>query len=197
MQAQQTGSTMECPDPEAKIACHSFQELLVAKDADLLYNLKSTMGQRFVCFRPKEDVFFVLRGTEPDDEPWEKQQPNSVVVVQSGAVELVRFKNGVFDHGGESAFGRGEWRRADKTKANAVFVSQSIASEGGAGGEIEVDGGTVTISHPLDKTLGMGVHYSFKLQISTGRFVELFTAPNIPDKEVAGRCLRWNFTNDQ
>lgn len=188
---EKTAGTMDCPDPDARVACRSFQELLAAKDEDLMYNLKPAMGQVFICFRPKEDVFFLLRGSDPDDERWEKKE-RSAIFTQSSAVELSRFKNGVFDHGGESAFARGEWSSTDKGRTNATFANEDFASEGGSKGEIEIDGGTVTVSHSLEKMGGNGAQYSFKLQKSTGRFTETFTAPNTPEHQVVGRCLKWN-----
>jgi len=188
---EKAAGTIECPDPDAKAACHSFQELLAAKDEDLMYNLKPVMGQVFICFRPKEDVFFLIRGSYPDDERWERKE-RSVIFTQPGAVELLRFKNGVFDHGAESAFARGEWRSTDKGRTNATFASEDFASEGGSTGEIEIEGGTVTVSHSLEKIAGSSGHYSFKLQKSTGRFTEILTAPRTPENQVVGRCLKWN-----
>ena len=59
---EKTAGAMECPDSAAKAACHSFQELLAANDEDLMYTLngrlKDTRGYVFICFRPREDVFF-------------------------------------------------------------------------------------------------------------------------------------------
>jgi hypothetical protein len=49
-----------CPDSDAMLACKSFRQLLDAHDTDLLDSIKPTS---YVCFRPKEDRFFVFRYT--------------------------------------------------------------------------------------------------------------------------------------
>jgi hypothetical protein len=189
MPSQQTKRTMmECPDSDANVACHSFQELLVAKDADLMGTLRCC--QTFICFRPKEDVFLLLRGSEPEEGLWEKNEKFAAFTYMS-AIELLRFKNGIFDHGGESAFARGQWRSSDKTPGTASFTGESI-SEGNSKGQIDVEGATVTVSHSFENRNGSNTLYSFKLQKSTGRFTETFAAPNFPDNQVAGRCLNWN-----
>ena len=80
----------------------------------------------------------------------------------------------------------------EKGGSNATFASEESESEGGLKGEIEIDGGTVIVSHAFKNSGGSTTQYSFKLQKSTGRFTETFTAPETPDNQVVGRCLRWN-----
>ena len=191
--AEQAARALECPDPAAKVACHSFQELLAAKDEDLMYTLRRRLqdgnGQVFVCFRPREDVFFLLWYGEPEDQEWTKE---TGTFTAPGTAELLQFKNGIFEHGGESAWASGKWRSVDRKSSDAKFESEELASEGGSRGEIDVDGGTVTVSHSLEKVAGSAAQYSFRLQKSTGRFTETFTTPNTPESQITGRCVKWN-----
>ncbi len=65
-----------CPDSDAALACHSFQELIAAGDFMGDFAQKDHV---LTCFREKEDVFFNLWFVEPDQTRWQQEnhKPNS------------------------------------------------------------------------------------------------------------------------
>lgn len=188
--SQQSESNLKlgCPDRQSSRACKSFQELIAAKDEDLVSAIPpKRAGHAYICFRQKEDVFFVLWYSDPEDTHWEKA---STSFTQFGAVELQRFKHGVYEHGAESAYASGLWRKVSETTSlSPIFEGKSI-SEGSPKddqGSIEIEGGTIAISHLFEDPERGLTHYKFLLQRSTGRFVETFSGAKWESTN-SGRC---------
>src|SRR5947209_17377497 len=88
--AQSTPYVFECSKlPTPSPGCKSYNEMVVANDKDLLSWLKENSS--FVCFRPEEDVFFLLGYSNSSYA--EFQQVGSVYE-EMATVYYSRYKNG-------------------------------------------------------------------------------------------------------
>ena len=185
--------TMSCPDSNAKLACRSFQELVAAKDKDLLTEFAHE-PQVNICFRPNEDVFFDLWFVEPDTAAFPLAwQENAKAVLEPrftmyGQAQFLYYKNGVWDEDHCLAVS-GKWSSFDKKT-----IYRFDGSHKGETGKYEftiVDSRFI-VSESFKNEAGSETTHTFTLQRSTGRFTETYQWESLGKpqrKEYSGRCL--------
>jgi hypothetical protein len=142
----------------------------------------------YVCFLPtKEDIFFVVWFTGPDQWSWEEDNERPHFFAQPGAGMLVQYKNGIFDENAAGPFwGWGKWVKYSKD-TRATF-------EAARGDEIiKIDESSFQLAGSFKNQIGSKTKYSFTMQRSTGRFTETFewesSNGNPQSDEHTGRCV--------
>lgn len=176
----------DCSDPDARLACRSFTQLLESRDADIIAVVKPAA---YVCFRPKEDAFFVV-GFDPPPKNILKERDQSVS--QTGVVQLSEYRNGV---SGMLKTAVGEWLTTPPIAGTPGIVRFLYSSEG----KPYVAEEKLSVSIFPDE-LNLHVEYrngsgaltdrSISIRRSTGRFVDTFAVKEKAlDFEFTGRCL--------
>ena len=86
--------SITCSESDAAKACASFRQLVEAHDKHILS--ETSTKPAFVCFRPKEDAFFIFRAEQPiPSAPWIKDKDGKAEnhIVLSGFFS--EYRNGV------------------------------------------------------------------------------------------------------
>ena len=184
-----------CTDPDATVACHSFQELLAAKDADLMDDF-ATRTDVYVCFRPKEDAFFELWFNTPGEGAWMEGGHDSGVFTQSKGAELALYEGGIYDED-QSVDVVGEWSSFGKEPGYATFEgchngrARCQSEEDQGKGKIYVNQTHIIVSDSFKNKTGEETNHTFTVQRSTGRFTETyeFKIGKAQQIKYSGRCL--------
>jgi hypothetical protein len=151
----------DCSGDRNTQSCRSFNEMIEGHDMTVL---QSTSDDSYACFRPGDDVFFLISFHQATSE--------------KGAFPLVGyhlFKKGVLD---DSRVAYGKWTKQsdgsfdfEETKPppskQLVFNAHSSITES-----------NVTFSYSFENPTGKKTEYSVKIQRSTLRFVETYQWPN-------------------
>lgn len=177
---------VDCTKVESLSACASFNEMVYAKDKDLLSSIQGG-DHTFVCFRTSEDVFIVISLSSPYDRGFAKPAPGKTASSQFGRVRYKRYKDGISEY---IRFAPGTWTRETgmpdtfETKPKAPVSAYMNDDELGVG-----------FSYPnAVKTI---TDYSLTLRRSTLRFVETYEAkdakPTKPDytSSAGGHCTEF------
>ncbi len=179
-----------CPDEEARQGCKSYQELLKAKD-------KSLPDDGYICFRKKEDEFFVVSFTTPffTIKPhWDVESKKMVMDEPQSVFGYAQtYKNGVLDSTTMPTFDfSGQWKQ--RISGSAYFIPDKLNDEKQDDKDhvdIYIDESQIIAQfkyqNPLDKTM----HYTLTIQRSTGRFTESFRpeSEKISFSEKIGYCV--------
>lgn len=155
--------------------CESYNEMVVKGDKDITGAFQSSSASDvLVCFRPAEDVFFVISYKVPDDAEYHRANTPNIFE----AVEFLfysRYKDGVLDTSGLSY---GAW-----TKIPNIAVSFSAKDKDGSYASInssEVSYGSSFLNLNNTKTL-----YTVQIRLSTLRFSETYTFQEAPPPKPA------------
>jgi len=172
-----------CPDSEAAVACHSFQELLGAADPDLM-DIFARLEHVYVCFRPQEDVFFALWFSEPSEWHWYKANVNDQKVfgLQSGALMQMAapgvyyYDKGVQDENAHISE-YGVWSYLPLTSDLTPSSLARLASSSDAkfrGKTFQIDGTRVEAYENYKNKDDKEIKHTLAVQRSTGRFTETY-----------------------
>jgi hypothetical protein len=188
-------SSFVCPDPEAKSACKSYEELLLAHDSALPL-------RGYVCFRKKEDDIFTISFSKPYFQTrWDPELKKSVTdpdqkIYGNGVAQT--YRDGVQDSsvmpsvifGGKWApFGWGD------SSEGGIFVSDTMnfkaQDEKDTDTGVSIDGIQLVIGYKYKNKFDKGMTYSLTIQRSTGRFSEYFQeeSEKIPSTQGTGYCV--------
>ena len=151
----------DCSGGRNTQSCRSFNEKIAGHDKTVL---QSTSDDAYACFRPGDDVFFLISFHQATSE--------------KGTVPVVGYhlyKKGVLD---DFQVAYGKWTKQsdgsfdfEETKPppseQAVFNAHSSITEG-----------NVAVSYSFENMAGKKTGYSVKVQRSTLRFVETYQRPN-------------------
>src|SRR5580704_2617810 len=147
----------DCSGERNTQSCRSFNQLMESKDKHLLLSLSQ---DAYACFRPGDDVFFVVSFTQPPGNP-----------DQAPVVTYQMFKGGVSD---DFRTVEGSWAKAPE--GSSVF-HQNKSSEASA----SITGAEVQFGYSFKNAQGNDVGYSVQVRRSTLRFSEAYKWPNPED----------------
>jgi hypothetical protein len=194
-----TGSTQSfvCPDPEAKKACESYQELKKAKDPSLENDF---YGISFVCFRPAVDQFFLLsfRQPPPPVRHWDKDLEKMAIsdtASARGGGDVTTYDKGIVAGSIVPNFRfLGTWTYLELDKVETFFNSVTTVKtqdDYGIHHTVRIDESRIDIIASYINPQGKLVDYALAIQRSTGRFSEKFHQEDdkIPFIDRDGRCI--------
>jgi len=188
-----------CPESEAQAACRSFQELVAARDPDVMDDF-ALRDHVYACFLPREDEFFELGFNDPRPHGWHRPDTyeqasgySSNSFLFTTASTLNYFKDGVWD---KSRMYRdvGRWiyypmdSSADPD-ALGVFAAGNAAEY--KGNNIQIDGANLSFTDRYKNKVGTETEHSIDVQLSTGRFTERYEVIGSGETadRTSGRCL--------
>jgi hypothetical protein len=145
--------------------CASFNEMVAKMDKDILSTLNG--NEAFVCFRPDEDVFFVISFQVPDDSEYSPITLGSREA--AGVIGYDRFKDGVSE---DTDIVFGKWKKLRSTAATPYFASDPKSQSYAAINDTEVSYHASFQNLQNTKTA-----YDFQIRRSTLRFSETYTFP--------------------
>jgi hypothetical protein len=190
-----------CPDPEAKKACASYEELKRANDPTLKEFLSSS-GRAFICFRKNVDEFFLIRFDWPtylSQRHFDRDLKKMVInddATQTGYVHTVTFDNGIDNSVRVPGFTfKGTWTYFDESLGASFFQGRNIfekSDEDTSASPLSITNYQLEIDdYKYQNGENKTVHYNLTIQNSTGRYSESFRIEDekIPFIDRPGRCL--------
>lgn len=175
-----------CADELDVKSCHSFEEMLQAKDPDIV-RFTSAPNQSAVCFDPKEDRFAVASFVEPAKNQFTQDREGETLSAP-GMVQYIRYYKGVSE---DIHFWRGKWSTYDKvTRDDASFTSEENPKEPQSAAGISRS--EIIISYPMQNAAGTTTILNVLIRRSTLRFrvTGLTDAQGQRlNAEITGRCL--------
>ena len=182
-----------CSTFETKAACKSYNELVSAKDSELLTLLK--MHNTYVCFREDEDLFNVIALDTPAPGRFTKVSAKSALY-QAGETSVIlfeRFKKGQSD---DNQLIFGKWTKLGED-ALPYFSTPANQSP-----SLNVSDSEITYFEEFKNVGGGSTKYTFQIRRSTMRASEIFqwqtppkdakSNPNRGDNEFEGHCITFN-----
>ena len=159
-----------CPDPQARQACKSYEELLKAKDSGL-------PNVDYVCFHKRENTFFVVQFLKPSD------------ATERGRGFVYSYKDGVEDSSVMPSLSfSGTWK-SGLFSADSINHSKLEANDSDVG--ISIDESQIKAGYKYENNFEKTIQYSLTIQRSAGQFTESFREE--PAKfvflEKTGRCI--------
>src|SRR5882762_11174254 len=146
---------LESPSP----GCKSYNDMVTKNDSDVLSQV--TADESFVCFRPADDVFFVLSYRFPGPAAFTIKTAGEVNQAR-GLIFYGRFKEGQRE---ESKLAVGTWlsdtgmfMAAPKTGPSATVIESEI-----------------TYSYDYQNVKNNTIYYTLRIRKSTLRFAENFS----------------------
>ena len=184
----------ECPDPEAKQACKSYEELLRAKDSGLPND-----DYVYACFRKKTDAFFMLSFAGPSfQEHWDQDRKQMVAdreYTPPGYGWARAYTNGIADSSDMPSLSfSGTWH-APIYKGAGTFISDYInfkeQNKEDKDVGVSIDDEQISVAYKYENKLEETIRYELVIQRSTGRFSETFqkVKQQIPIQENIGYCV--------
>ena len=156
--------------PYLSEGCTSYNEMVAKQDKDLMGALKN--GTTLVCFRPGEDVFFLISHNRPGDGDFSKS-PNPNTLHAFGFLAYDRYKDGVLDY---DAWLIGDWTKSKLLDVPASFV----AADKGTNANAIVTETEIAYSYTFENLSHTKTNYSVQVRESTLRFSETYTFPDLP-----------------
>ena len=151
----------DCSGGRNTQSCRSFNEMIEGHDKTVL---QSTSDDSYACFRPDDDVFFLISFHQATSE--------------KGTVPLVGyhlFKKGVLD---DSRVAYGKWTKQSDGSVDFEETKPPPSEQLVFNAHSSVTEGNVTFSYSFENMAGKKTEYSVKIQRSTLRFVETYQWPN-------------------
>jgi hypothetical protein len=157
--------------PYVSVGCQSYNEMVAKGDKDLFGLINGS--HVFGCFRPDEDVFFIVSLIEPYPSEYTARSAASPNNLQStGTFSYARFKNGVQEDANTLT---GLWRKV-KLMNVATFSAkddQNTTHAAANDSEISYDNSLRNLNNT--RTL-----YALQIRRSTLRFSETYTTSDVP-----------------
>ena len=163
--------------PYVSAGCPSYNEMIAKGDKDLLELINGS--HVFACFRPAEDVFFIVSLIEPYPGEYTARSATSPNNLQStGIFSYARFKDGFQQ---EAATLTGLWRKTKLINV-ATFSAkddQNATHAAASDTEISYDNSFRSLNYAR-------MVYALHIRRSTLRFSETYTAAEVtPDSKAA------------
>jgi hypothetical protein len=156
--------------PYASAGCQSYNEMLAKGDKDLLGLINGSHA--FACFKPDEDVFFVVSLIEPYPSEYTARSGASPNNLQStGSFSYARFKNGVQDGANTLT---GLWRKFKLTNVTTFSAKDEQSTTHAAANDTEI-----SFDSSLRGPSNTRTTYALKIRRSTLRFSETYTASDV------------------
>jgi len=161
--------------PYASAGCQSYNEMLAKGDKDLLGLINGS--HVFACFKPDEDVFFVVSLIEPYPSEYTARSGASPNNLQStGSFSYARFKNGVQDDVNTLS---GLWRKFKLTNVTTFSAKDEQNTAHAAANDTEI-----SFDNSLRGSNNTRTVYALQIRRSTLRFSETYTASDVsPDNK--------------
>jgi hypothetical protein len=183
-----------CPEPEAKQACQSYDELRKAKDPAAYLN-------DYVCFRRNTDEFFVVWFGKPHfKKKWNPERKQ--LVIENGETEqglgfTETYANGVNNSRVLPNFSfSGTWvPTSPYSDSSANFTSDKVNKRENDEKDkitgVYIDQYQFQAAFQYKNAVDETIDYVLTIQRSTGRFAENFTEEpkKVPFSENVGRCI--------
>jgi len=146
--------------------CQSYNEMVTKGDKDLvnLFNA-STPNDVVVCFRPDEDLFFIISYNVPSDTEYRPNAAKNELQVFS-FLSYSRYKDGVLDTAGYSF---GKWSKIPNFNIPATFAGQ------GKDNAASISDSEASYSSTFQNLSNTKTNYSVQVRLSTLRFSESYT----------------------
>jgi hypothetical protein len=151
----------DCSGDRNTQSCRSFNEMIEGHDKTVL---QSTSDDSYACFRPDDDVFFLISFHQATDE--------------KGAFPMVGyriFKNGVLD---DFRVAYGKWKKKPGGSFNFEETKPPASEQLVFNAHSSITDGEVLFSYSFENMAAKKTEYSVKIQRSTLRFVETYHWPN-------------------
>jgi hypothetical protein len=151
----------DCSGDRNTQSCRSFNEMIEGHDKTVL---QSTSDDSYACFRPGDDVFFLISFHQATSE--------------KGGFPLVGyhlFKKGVLD---DSRVAYGNWTRQSDGSSDFEETQPPPSKQLAFNAHSSITESTVTFSYSFENMAGKKIEYSVKIRRSTLRFVETYQWPN-------------------
>jgi hypothetical protein len=179
-----TAQRLDCTKFESP-GCASFNEMLAAKDADLISEI-SPPNRSFVCLRKAEDTFIVVSFKPPEASDFLKTASGSYAA--SGRVRYSRFEKGIL-----SRYKRvfGEWFKYSNDQADPPTFTSRTLPKLNVAESADIDNSEVNVSYSYKNVSNEDVFYSLTIRISTRRFNESFSSKGALPIENAGYCAEF------
>ena len=168
--AQETSYTFNCSKLSVPSAgCTSYNEMITVRDKELM-NTLTHQEDTFVCFKPSQDMFFLLSYSTPRYESFVKAGTGSTYEAL-GPLFFATYKTGVLDEGHMIA---GKWVKLSRDAQVPLFQPVSV-TETGTISDVEVG-----IEYQFTNLSHMTTRYSVYVRRSTLRYAETYTWDNPP-----------------
>jgi len=151
----------DCSGDRNTQSCRSFNQLIEGHDKTVL---QSTSDDSFACFRPGDDVFFLISFHQATDE--------------KGAFPLVRyhlFKKGVLD---DSRVAYGKWTKQSDGSFDFETTKPPPSKQLASNAHSSITNGNVDFSYTFEGVSSRKTEYSVEVRRSTLRFVETYRWPS-------------------
>jgi hypothetical protein len=157
--------------PYASAGCQSYDEMLAKEDKDILGLVNGS--HVFACFKPDEDVFFVVSLIEPYPSEYTARSGTSPNNLQStGIFSYARFKNGMQEDANTLT---GLWRKFKPTNATTFSAKDDQNTTHAAANDTEI-----SFDHSFRSLNKTRTVYALQIRRSTLRFSETYTASEVP-----------------
>jgi hypothetical protein len=150
----------DCNTVHALKSCASFNEMITQKDDSILKRLASQVA--FVCFRPQEEVFFIISY----NPPLFADEKSKTIQRQNGLVTYEIFKDGSAD---SSHLVFGEWQR---DPSGAIYFGKGPKVAGTD--SVRVSDSEVSFSFDFENLAHRKTTYSAHIKRSNKRFSETY-----------------------
>ena len=179
--------TVQCSTfPTSLQACRSYNEMVTAKDADILGTMSHASS--YVCFRSNEDVFLIFSIADPYTLKF-KKQPNGFLQA-SGWIVFKSYKGGQID---ELQIGTGTWETP--AEQSSPFFNTVPKDDP----NVYINDSQISLNHEFKNLGGGTTNYSLQIRRSTLRATESMqweippkdpkSPPNRGTVDYDGRCV--------
>jgi len=161
--------------PYASAGCQSYNEMLAKGDKDLFGLINGS--HVFGCFRPEEDVFFIVSLVEPYPSEYTARSTVTPNNLQStGIFSYARFKNGVQEDANTLT---GLWKKLKLMNVATFSAKDEQNTTHAAASDSEISYDNSVRSPNNTRTV-----YALQIRRSTLRFSETYTTPDVsPDSK--------------
>lgn len=172
------------------LGCNSFNELIDAKDAEVLRSINTDGTAARVCFVEGQDNFFVMSFGLPPTEKfgWHKDKDGLAYSSNSKSAHFKRYKDGVID---DTIFFRITWHKFSEDDDPAADGKGAL----GRTAELYIDSDETTLTAKWLNKANNFTTFQLSIRLATGRFKESFTAKDEKGKLIdysnTGHCFRY------
>lgn len=161
----------DCSAMASISACNSFNEMLKARDSEILAYLDGNGVKTYVCFRSNEDLFLVISFREPSQYLWVPDKLHSHFFKQRGVVTAAEYRGGVMEDY-RPAFVT--WGKLGEDDENPTATPDRKTRLDSRVAEANVDHDEITTSYSFTNYKNGITDYILRIRRATKRFVEDF-----------------------
>jgi hypothetical protein len=150
--------------------CDSYNEMVLKADKDIADAFDpSITSDVLVCFRPHEDVFFLISYHVPYEADYRPSTTLKTKLEANTYLAFSRYKDGVLE---DSSFSYGSWTKY----ANLPTILPSFRATSNNGSSASIDSSEVSFNTEFKNLNGTNTSYNIQIRLSTLRFSENYTA---------------------